>query len=436
MKPILCCLALLCLFNSTSAQTSISKSNGLAIGSLVPDVALHHVMNHPSGKVNLSDYRGQLLILDFWATWCSPCIASLPKTDSINKAFRGKAMILPITYQSKEDVAKLFAKVSYLRNIAIPIATSEQELHKLFPHSEIPHYIWIDPQGKVVAITGYKEVTSANITKMLASSPIALKQKDDQVILPYDRSVPLIYNKVDIVPEDMLFQSLLVKYKDGFASRIDVLAYPDNTIARLTATNTDLRNLYAYAFSSIKEKFTTARIILEVRDTTRLVYPDADKVGEEAVRTWQKRNTYCYELLVPPAISKDFFTTMQQELSRIFPQYIATIEKRKTKVLALVRTSGDDKIKSRGEAAFSDFGIAEVVLTGRNLNMLVAHWNYTLQLLKVPVIDQTGYTGKVDLVLKCSQSNLENIGKALQAYDLALVYKTIPVDMLVIKDAH
>ena len=108
-----------------------------------------------------------------------------------------------------------------------------------------------------------------------------------------------------------------------------MLAYPDNTIARITATNTALKNLYAYAFSSIKEKITASRIVLEVRDTTRLVYPDADKVGEEAVRLWLRSNTYCYELLVPPAISKDFFSIMQQELSRIFPQYIASMEKRK-----------------------------------------------------------------------------------------------------------
>jgi thiol-disulfide isomerase/thioredoxin len=434
MKQFLCCLALLCLFGRAYAQPS--SANGLAIGSVVPDVVLHNIMNHASGQVKLSDYRGKLLILDFWATWCSPCIAALPKCDSLNKAFAGKAVILPITYQSKEEVQKLFSKVSYLRDIGIPIATSEQELHQLFPHSEIPHYIWIDPYGKVIAITGYKEVTALNIEKMLTSSSAVLAQKNDQTILPYNRDVPLMYNKVDIAPEDIQYQSLLVKYKDGFASRIDVLAYPDNTIARITATNTALKNLYAYAFSNIKEKLTASRIILEVRDTTGLVYPDADKVGEEAVRRWLRSNTYCYELLVPPAISKDFFSIMQQELLRTFPQYIALIERRKTKVLALVRTSGVDKIQSRGESAFSDFGISEMVLTNGNLNMLIAHWNYTLQLLNTPIIDQTGYTGKVDLILKCPQSNIASIRSALQRYDLDLVYKTIPVDMLVIRDAH
>jgi thiol-disulfide isomerase/thioredoxin len=434
MKRILCCLVLLCLFGS--AYTQSSSSNGLAIGSLVPDVVLRNVMNHPSGNVKLSDYKGQLLILDFWATWCSPCIASLPKSDSLNKAFTGKATILPITYQRKEEVLKLFAKVSHLKDIAIPIATEEKELHKLFPHSEIPHYIWINPQGKVIAITGYKEVDRTNIEKMLASSKAVLKSKNDQVILSYNREVPLMYNKVNIAPEDIQYQSLLVKYKDGFASRVDVLANPNNTIARLTATNIALLNLYAYAFSSIKEKIAASRILLEVNDTTKLVYPNVDNVGEEAMRAWQKNNTYCYELIVPYALSTEFFIIMRQELSRIFPQYIAAMEKRQTKVLALVRTSNADKIKSRRESAVNDLGMAEMILANSNLNMAISHWNYTLQLLKVPVIDQTGYTGKVDLILKCSQSNVESIRKALQPYDLDLVYKTIPVDMLVIKDAH
>lgn len=435
MKRILCCMALLCLFLS-NAYTQPPITNGLAIGSTVPDVVLHNIMNIPAGKTKLSDYKGQLLILDFWATWCSPCIASLPKTDSINKAFAGRATVLPITYQTEAEVLKLFNKVSYLRNIAIPIATEEKELHKLFPHSEIPHYIWIDPAGKVIAITGYKEVTSANIEKALTPSLPALKQKHDQNILPYNRDLPLVYNQVEIAPADIQYQSLLVKYKDGFASRVDVLAYPNNTIARITATNTALLNLYAYAFSSIMEKITSNRTLLQVRDTSKFIYPDGARVGEEEVYTWQKNNTYCYELMVPLSQSRDFFTIMQQELSRIFPQYIATLEKRKTKVLALVRTSGIDKIKSRGQAGASDFGMAETVLINGNINMLISHWNYTLQLLKTPVIDQTGYTSKVDLILKCSQSNVESIRQALRHYDLDLVYKTIPVDMLVIKDAR
>ena len=59
----------------------------LAAGTPAPDFTVDDRDGKP---VKLSDYRGKTVVLDFWATWCPPCRASMPHTNEVAKAFQGK----------------------------------------------------------------------------------------------------------------------------------------------------------------------------------------------------------------------------------------------------------------------------------------------------------------------------------------------------------
>lgn len=62
----------------------------------------------PSGTVNSDDLRGKIVIVDFWATWCGPCIKEIPDLNAIMAEHDpDKVAVLGITIQSgsKEDVA-------------------------------------------------------------------------------------------------------------------------------------------------------------------------------------------------------------------------------------------------------------------------------------------------------------------------------------------
>ena len=59
------------------------KSNAfLKVGDYLPDMQLQ-MENYHSPTAKLSDFKGKLLILDFWGTWCTPCVAALPELERL-----------------------------------------------------------------------------------------------------------------------------------------------------------------------------------------------------------------------------------------------------------------------------------------------------------------------------------------------------------------
>lgn len=158
----------------------------LSIGDTVPALEFN-IINNPVLKIQLSQFKGKLIILDFWATWCNSCIKSLPKLDSLQKQSPAQLQVLLINYlpstgntekQISEFISnrKHFSKA--LANLPVCIDTSAK-LKQLFPHTFLPHYVWIGPDGTVIAITAATELTASNIRAILNGKPNPMKMKTE-----------------------------------------------------------------------------------------------------------------------------------------------------------------------------------------------------------------------------------------------------------------
>src|SRR5690606_11510493 len=153
----------------------------LRIRDKLPPAIVKNVIHHSSKEIQLSQYKGKLLIIDFWATWCSPCLAAFPKTDSLQKVFQNEVQFLPVTYESQEKVERVFNRLPKLKNVTLPLIVQDEELHKLFPHKKLPHYVWVDHSGTVIAITEGEAVNATNIRSIIAGKT-SLDEKNDIVI--------------------------------------------------------------------------------------------------------------------------------------------------------------------------------------------------------------------------------------------------------------
>lgn len=411
----------------TSNSTAIIKEIG--IGEKLPDLFISNLVNTKQTSINTRDFRGKMLILDFWATWCTPCVSLMPKMDSIQNLMRNEVQILPVTYQAKADVQRLLNRSAKFKNITLPFVFADETFNRYFPHKELPHYVWIDSAGKVIAITGQNQITTDTIRMMLDKSKASLKVKKD-VFKLYDREKAVLFQNLGYTENDIQFQSLFTGFKEGLNTRLDITRYPDDKIRKVTILNGYIQFLFRIAWSDENRFFTNSRVLLEVKDTGKVnFYESGDKFKE-----WLKDNAWTYELIIPGHLSANAFAVMRTEMERFFPQYQAIVEKRIKRCLVLERTSVTDKLRSKGgepEDTFDSFGIK---MTNSSITLLVSQLNHYLQKLEMPVVDATGYTAKVDLGLEANIANMNELRKALQHYDLDLVEKDYEIEMLIIKD--
>jgi cytochrome c biogenesis protein CcmG/thiol:disulfide interchange protein DsbE len=99
--------------------------------------------------IRLSDYRGKVVVLNFWATWCPPCRAEMPDLVKMQRAYRSKGLqVIGVTYppQEIEEVRQFVKQLG----VNYPIALGTKEIKTLFDESEtLPLTIVIDRHGNV-----------------------------------------------------------------------------------------------------------------------------------------------------------------------------------------------------------------------------------------------------------------------------------------------
>ncbi|WZO99939.1 TlpA disulfide reductase family protein [Isosphaeraceae bacterium EP7] len=134
--------------------------------------------------IHLSDFKGKVILVDFWATWCPPCLEAMPALASTSAAYQGDGfVVLGVNVDSKKsDVgtrAKALPAVRRLLiaagidwpNIVLDGEPSEQCPTKLYGVDEIPASFLVDRDGTIIDIeVGPDRVRSA-VEKALKSSP-------------------------------------------------------------------------------------------------------------------------------------------------------------------------------------------------------------------------------------------------------------------------
>jgi thiol-disulfide isomerase/thioredoxin len=119
--------------------------NARLIGKVAPEVTLQAA----DGKlVALNKFRGKPVLLDFWATWCGPCVASLPKLENLFQqvSAKGLALVSIDEDQDTKTAADLWAK----RAEPWPnFHDATGEIQQQFPPGGVPEVVLIDASGKI-----------------------------------------------------------------------------------------------------------------------------------------------------------------------------------------------------------------------------------------------------------------------------------------------
>ncbi|MEJ5144706.1 TlpA family protein disulfide reductase [Sphingobacterium sp. MYb388] len=438
---------------SFSGTDSLSKQvQALEQGEQVPDLKFISLVNAKKQSLKLSDFKGKLIILDFWATWCSSCVAALPKLNELQKKFQDKIQIIGVTDQKVELIETFYKQRVEIQNLNLvfPTETDDNVLANYFPHQTISHLVWISEDRKVIAITESNELTEENITKILERKVVNLKPKIDRntrndinIDEPFflEKVAKPIYVNESVTDGGIRYKTIITKKVPGLTSIIKTFT------GRVIATNTILENLFksAYKYDNLASgeyltPFPNNKLKWEVGINTFYDVPKENDLMQE----FYAENQFCFELVFYDYYNGPKYDWTKLELNTIISNimkkelqlwtgfYSAIIPREEnTNVLKIKDKTKicSEEIYSKSENVPGNLGIT--LKDSRMLNLKKALW-YSLQ-LDDPLIDETNYYGPINMRLDCKMTNFEEVQNALLKFGIELKKEKRIVPVLVVR---
>lgn len=434
---LLSVLVLLCSMDECVAQKK-KMPVGLDTGKAVPDLTITSVFEKPGRQLRFPDYKGKVVILDFWGVYCSACLQGMPEMDSLQRAFGEKIKIILVTKDKSAQVKKLFDRIHMRERIShLDVITDDTVLSRLFPHQSEPHHVWIDRDGIYRYGTFFYNATGKNIQRLLNDERLAISQKQEDGRVDPER--PLIQQISRIIYPDVPEYSLLLKGMDKFFVGGAVQFVQDSVSGKVTGfhgTNLDPLSLLQCAFDrdvygyeiGIYDMRKNYRMLLEVKDTSSLFIPLAFDQRDK----WFQENSFCYE--VKSADPDRLFKKMQNDLNG-YLRYEGRIEKRRVLCYALTATGPIDSLRTKGGAASVKFKAKRISFNNQPIASFIRQLTMAQGVNSLPIIDKTGIEWSVDITASPAElADPVQLNIRLKQYNLALVKKTLAIPMLIIKN--
>ena len=153
---------------ATAEDPSASRASTAKVSELAPDFVL---MGPGGTETRLSDQRGKVVLIDFWATWCPPCREELPHIQRLHDTYRSDGLVV-LALSTDRDPAAVVSFVS--RNgFTFPVLFANPEVARTYRVRGIPTVYLVDRQGTIrfhhVGYTrGAEKTLESEVVELLA----------------------------------------------------------------------------------------------------------------------------------------------------------------------------------------------------------------------------------------------------------------------------
>jgi uncharacterized protein (TIGR03435 family) len=155
-------------------STGAVLGDGPLLGQAAPPLDLSKVLQAPVGAGwNWSQFRGEVVVLEFWATWCGPCVASIPHWNKLVNAFRDQPVrFLAITDENEQVVATFLKRKPIHSWVGLEnLSASARDSYGV---RGIPATVIVNQNGVVSAVTHPARLEPKHIAEVLSTGKSSL----------------------------------------------------------------------------------------------------------------------------------------------------------------------------------------------------------------------------------------------------------------------
>jgi uncharacterized protein (TIGR03435 family) len=362
----------------------------LKVGDPAPDFTVRRLEGDKAGReVKLSELKGKVVVLEFWATWCTPCRQAMPHLAKVSKELAGKSVeVLAVTNEQPAKVAAFLEK----NPIGVPVAIDgRQAAGSAYGVSTIPHTVIIGPTGRIAAITSPMNVSRLAIESVLAG---------------HDPKLP---PKIDIDPS-------IETDRPGVPAPVVAMVVRESNATR-GMSRSDKNRIVADGVSPIA-LYTLAYELSYYRTVYNVPKEELEK-------------PFFLDVKVPPGKEADLLPQMRRALDLAFGYKIAVEKREQTVSVLKVMPGGESKLKegAPGTQPVSSFRGDGLEAKNTPIARLA---DYLEALVGRGVLDETGLKGTYDWKLELVPGNRASLDKALATVGLQLVDEKRMVDVTVV----
>lgn len=388
MKKLILIIALLI------ACKADAQNYALKVSDKFPALVIGPIINAPVTQLNLSKYpSNKLFIINFWGTWCSPCIPEMDSLAKLQAKFNDQIQIIGLSDDPIDKLKKYLVKKP--SKIWL-VSDSTSSLYQMLNLANVGQCLVINSKHEIVALLRSESVNAKIIRQLIKGEKVKSNGETKSQLNTTDKDA----FGVDSLLESNFTIRGYMKDQRSMSRRYANGIYGGR---RVSYFNTNLVMIYKQAYDIISEK----QVIYEGSAKKYADYKNKDLL-------------YCFDLLVPPAQKDSLHIIMQQKLQAEMPVK-ARIEMRDTDVYILKLKDAGKIMVPKSKQAMLTYEFSGNGFDGKGITLNQFADVYLSNEFDLPVINESGLEGLYDIKTNIELRNQEGIRKSIDEIGFSVI---------------